>query len=75
MAPWVGRSEIFVLSLHRTGTQSTNDLFLRAGLRSIHWPTEVAGTDIKSPVGIEAVQFRWQGEVLSQYEFERGFLA
>jgi hypothetical protein len=48
MAPQVGRRKIFVLSLHRTGTQSTSDLFQRAGLRSIHWPTHIAGTAIES---------------------------
>ena len=65
MAPRVGRSEIFVLSLHRTGTQSTNDLFLRAGLRSIHWPREVAGTDFESQVVGRERDHAWIVELLS----------
>lgn len=39
------RHKIFVLSLHRSGTQSTHDWFLRAGLRSMHWPSRVGEVD------------------------------
>ena len=39
---------IFVVSLHRTGTQSVHDLFLRAGLSAMHWPAEVEGVDYQS---------------------------
>jgi hypothetical protein len=42
--------KIFVLSLHRTGTQSVHDLFLRLGLRAVHWPAIVDGVDYQSRI-------------------------
>src|SRR5260221_231097 len=42
--------KIFVLSLHRTGTQSVHDLFLRLGLRAIHWPSIVDGVNYQSKI-------------------------
>lgn len=46
--------KIFIVSLHRSATQST-DLFLRnLGLRTCHWPSTVDGIDYESQcVGIE----------------------
>jgi hypothetical protein len=42
--------KIFVLSLHRTGTQSVHDLFVRLGIRAIHWPKIVDGVDYQSRI-------------------------
>ena len=43
--------KIFVLSLHRSATQSVHDLFLRAGLSAIHWPpTGVDGVDYQQKI-------------------------
>lgn len=41
---------IFNLSLHRSGTQSLHDLFVQAGLRSVHWPAVVRGVDYQGQV-------------------------
>src|SRR6266542_4832370 len=43
-------NKIFVLSLHRTGTQSVHDLFIRLGLSAVHWPAVVDGIDYQSQV-------------------------
>jgi hypothetical protein len=43
-------SKIFVLSLHRCATQSTHDLFLRAGVDAIHWPVVVGDVDCETQV-------------------------
>ena len=42
--------KIFVLSLHRSATQSVNDLLLRSGLSTCHWPGLVNGVDYQSQV-------------------------
>jgi hypothetical protein len=42
--------KIFVLSLHRSATQSVHDLFVRSGLRAIHWPGYIDGIDYQSRI-------------------------
>lgn len=50
----MSKLKIFVLSLHRTGTQSTHELFMKSGLKAIHWPSKVAGVNYQEQVvGIE----------------------
>lgn len=47
-------SKVFVLSLHRSATQSTVELLRGAALRTCHWPARVAGVDYQAQVeGIE----------------------
>ena len=43
-------TNVFNLSLHRSGTQSAHDLFRRAGASSIHWPANVDGVDYQALV-------------------------
>jgi hypothetical protein len=43
-----GLPNFFNISLHRSGTQSTHDLFRRSGVSSIHWPANVGGVDYQS---------------------------
>lgn len=40
----------FNISLHRTGTQSTHDLFRRSGVTTVHWPATVDGVDYQSQI-------------------------
>jgi hypothetical protein len=42
------RSKIFIVSLHRAGTQSTHMLLERAGLKAIHWPAHHKGVDYQA---------------------------
>jgi Sulfotransferase domain len=42
--------KIFVVSLHRSGTQSVDDLFIRSGLKSIHWPVLHGNEDFQARV-------------------------
>ena len=44
------RSKIFVVSLHRSGTQSVDDIFIRSGLKSIHWPVLHGDVDVQAMV-------------------------
>ncbi|MBX6320813.1 MAG: hypothetical protein IRY94_03205 [Rhodospirillaceae bacterium] len=41
---------MFVLSLLRTGTQSTHELLEAAGRRGIHWPARFAGVDYQARI-------------------------
>jgi hypothetical protein len=43
-------SKIFIVSLHRTGTQSLDELLESAGLRTIHWPARHDGVDYQAMV-------------------------
>lgn len=43
-------TKVFVVSLHRSATQSTGELLRNAGLRSQHWPAHVDGVDYQSQV-------------------------
>jgi hypothetical protein len=48
-------SKVFIISLHRCGTQSTGLFLQAAGLRRCHWPAVVDGIDYQSRiVGAEA---------------------
>jgi Sulfotransferase domain len=40
----------FVISLHRSGTQSTAELLRMLGLRTIHWPACDRGTDLEAKI-------------------------
>nr|WP_294501542.1 sulfotransferase [uncultured Rhodopila sp.] len=40
----------FNISLHRSATQSSHDLFRRSGIAAIHWPAEVSGIDYQAKV-------------------------
>jgi len=42
--------KVFVVSLHRSGTQSVHDIFLRSGLKSVHWPVLHGEVDIQAMV-------------------------
>jgi hypothetical protein len=44
------RNKIFVVSLHRSGTQSVDDIFIRSGLKSIHWPVLHGEVDVQAMV-------------------------
>jgi hypothetical protein len=44
------RGKIFVVSLHRSGTQSIDDIFIRSGLKSLHWPVLHGEVDVQSTV-------------------------
>jgi hypothetical protein len=44
------RGKIFVVSLHRSGTQSVDDIFIRSGLKSIHWPVLHGDVDVQATV-------------------------
>jgi glycosyltransferase involved in cell wall biosynthesis len=47
-------SKVFVVSLHRSATQSTGQFLQAAGMRICHWPARVDGVDYQSQVvGIE----------------------
>jgi hypothetical protein len=41
-------SKIFVVGLHRAGTQSLHVLFESAGLKAIHWPAQHDGVDYQA---------------------------
>ena len=41
---------MFVVSLHRSGTQSVDDIFIRSGLKSIHWPVLHGEVNVQSLV-------------------------
>ena len=46
--------KVFVVSLHRSATQSTGQFLQAAGMRICHWPARVDGVDYQSQVvGIE----------------------
>jgi hypothetical protein len=40
----------FIISLHRSGTQSTAELLRKLGLRTIHWPARDKGTDLQAKI-------------------------
>jgi len=42
--------KIFILSLHRSGTQSTHQLLQNAGFNALHWPEIVGGVDYQAQV-------------------------
>lgn len=44
------RPKIFVVSLHRSGTQSVTKFLRSAGVKSIHWPTLLDGVDYQAKV-------------------------
>jgi hypothetical protein len=49
------KQKVFVVGLHRAGTQSVHHLLLSAGLKAIHWPAHDRGVDYQAKiVGREA---------------------
>jgi hypothetical protein len=46
----MSRGKIFVVSLHRSGTQSVDDIFIRSGLKSLHWPVLHGDVDVQATV-------------------------
>lgn len=46
--PRTSLQQVFVLSLHRSATQSVHRLLSDAGLTGIHWPTRVEGVDYEA---------------------------
>ena len=47
-------TKIFVVSLHRSATQSTGEFLRSTGLRICHWPSKIDGVDYQSQVvGLE----------------------
>jgi hypothetical protein len=42
--------KVFVVSLHRSGTQSVDDIFIRSGLKSLHWPVLHGDVDVQAMV-------------------------
>ena len=55
---------VFNISLHRSGTQSTHDLFRRSGVSSIHWPANVGGVDYQSRIVGRETDLDFVAEVL-----------
>ena len=55
---------VFNISLHRSGTQSTHDLFRRSGVSSIHWPANVDGVDYQSRIVGRETDLDFVAEVL-----------
>jgi hypothetical protein len=45
-----GLPNFFNISLHRSGTQSTHDLFRRSGVSAVHWPADVDGVDYQARI-------------------------
>jgi hypothetical protein len=60
----VGLPNVFNISLHRSGTQSTHDLFRRSGVSSIHWPANVGGVDYQSRIVGRETDLDFVAEVL-----------
>ena len=47
-------TKVFVVSLHRSATQSTGQFLRSTGMRICHWPAKVDGVEYQSQVaGIE----------------------
>lgn len=42
--------KVFITSLHRVGTQSTDQLLRQSGYTTIHWPARWDGQDFQAPV-------------------------
>jgi len=59
-----GLPNVFNISLHRSGTQSTHDLFRRSGVSSIHWPANVGGVDYQSRIVGRETDLDFVAEVL-----------
>ena len=45
-----GNGKVFVISLHRTMTRSTDALLSMAGLETVHWPKSFQGRDLQEAV-------------------------
>jgi len=45
-----GNGKVFVISLHRTMTRSTDALLSMAGLETVHWPKSFQGCDLQEAV-------------------------
>ena len=54
----------FNISLHRSGTQSTHDLFRRSGVSSIHWPANVDGVDYQALIAGRETELDFVAETL-----------
>jgi hypothetical protein len=46
----IATTHFFNISLHRSATQSSHDLFRRSGVSAIHWPAVVDGIDYQAKV-------------------------
>ena len=53
-----------MVSLHRSGTQSVDDIFIRSGLKSIHWPVLHGEVDVQSMVAGRETDLEFVAEKL-----------